>query len=207
LILLVNVPAAAGLAVLAAPVIRLLFQHGQFAASDTVAMAPVLAVYAAGLPFFSFISLALRAFYAKRDTVTPVWAAALSFVVNIGLCFALMRPLSTLGLAIAGNVAIVAQAVFLQVMLTRKMPGMAFRHIGRDLAKITVASALMGAAVWGGWQAWTHCVTSTRWLAVACGLAIVITGGVAIYAALAWFLRVGGREEIRTAILRRFGKA
>jgi putative peptidoglycan lipid II flippase len=206
LILLINVPAAAGLAVLAVPVIRLLFQRGQFAASDTLEMAPVLAAYAAGLPFFSFVTLVLRAFYAKRHMATPVWAALLSFAVNIGLCLALMRPLSTLGLAIAGNVAIVAQAVFLQFMLTRKMPGMAFRHIGRDLAKIVCAAALMGAAVLGGWRAWTYFVTSPRWIALACGLAIMIAGGVALYAALVWMLRVEGREEVRAAILRKFGR-
>jgi len=203
LILLVNVPAAAGLGVLAVPVIRLLFQHGQFAASDTFEMAPVLAVYAAGLPFFSFVNLALRAFYAKRDTLTPVWAALLSFAVNLGLSLALMRSLSTLGLAIAGNIAIVVQAVFLQLKLTRKMPGMAFRRLGRDLFKIICASALMGAAVWCGWRVWTHCVTSPRWYAIACGLAITITGGVAIYAALAWIFRVEGRDEMRAAILKK----
>ena len=207
LILLINMPAAAGLGVLAVPVIRLLFQHGQFAASDTYEMAPVLAVYAAGLPFFSFVNLALRAFYAKRDTITPVWAALLSFAVNLALSLALMRTLSTLGLAIAGNIAIVVQTVFLQRKLTRKMPGMAFHHIGRDLGKIICASALMGAAVWGAWRAWKHYITSTHWLPTAFGLAIMIAAGVAIYAALAWLFRVEGRDEIRATILKKLGKS
>ncbi|MDF9826632.1 putative peptidoglycan lipid II flippase [Ereboglobus sp. PH5-10] len=202
LILLINIPAAAGLGVLALPLIRLLFQRGEFVASDTFAMAPVLAIYAVGLPFFSFVNLVLRAFYARRDTKTPVVAALLSFVVNIVLSLALMGPLSTAGLAIAGNAAIIVQAVFLQVMLTRKAPEMAFIHIGRDLGKIIIASAAMGAAVWGGWRAWTHLATATTFN-TACGLAIMIAAGVALYAALAWVLRIEGRDEARAMILKR----
>mgnify|MGYP003866745175 CR=1 FL=1 len=64
-----------GLVVLAVPIIRLLFQRGAFSADDTALMQPVLAVYAVGLPFFSFVNLVLRAFYAQKDTVTPVRAA------------------------------------------------------------------------------------------------------------------------------------
>ncbi len=205
LILLINIPAAAGLGVLAVPLVRLLFQRGEFVAGDTLAMAPVLAIYAAGLPFFSFVNLVLRAFYARRDTVTPVWAALLSFVVNIVLSLALMGPLSTAGLAIAGNAAIVAQAVFLQARLTRKAPGMAFHHIGRDLAKILVASALMAGAVWLGWAAWSGGMPHTKWHDVA-GLSLLIAAGIAIYAALAWLLRVDGREELRAMLLRKLGR-
>jgi putative peptidoglycan lipid II flippase len=200
LILLINIPAAAGLGVLAVPLIRLLFQRGEFVADDTAAMAPVLAIYAAGLPFFSFVNLVLRAFYAKRDTLTPVWAALLSFVVNLVLSLVLMGPLSTAGLAIAGNVAIIAQAVFLQTRLTQKSRAMAFHYIGCDLAKILAASALMGAAVWFGWATWTRFMPRTNWHDAG-GLALLIAAGIMIYAALAWLLRVGGREELRTAIL------
>ncbi|MCX6943459.1 MAG: murein biosynthesis integral membrane protein MurJ [Opitutales bacterium] len=72
LILVINLPAAAGLALLSEPIVRLLFQHGRFAAADTRAMAPLLALFALGLPFFSVVSLTTRAFYAVKDTVTPV---------------------------------------------------------------------------------------------------------------------------------------
>ena len=202
LVLLANIPAAAGLGVLALPVIRLLFQRGEFAASDTAAMAPVLAIYAAGLPFFAFVNLVLRAFHARRDTVTPMWGALISFAVNIILCLALMRALSTAGLAIAGGVSIVAQAVFLQARLTRKSPGMAFRHIGRDLAKIIAASVVMGGAARAGWAAWSHFLPHTKWLDAA-GLALVIAAGIVIYGALAWLLRVEGREEFRAVLARK----
>lgn len=173
LILIINIPAAVGLALLAMPIIRLLFQRGAFAAMDTLNMTPVLIANALGLPFFSFVNLVLRAFYAQKDTATPVYAAIMSFVINLALSFALMGPLSTVGLAIASNVAIAAQAVYLQWHLARTHPGLAFHHLASDLIKVFVASLLMGAVVGLGWWGWTGVMPLTR-LADAAGLALAI---------------------------------
>ncbi len=202
LILTVNLPAAAGLAALAEPVIRLLFQHGKFGAADTAAMVPVLAVSAAGLPFLAFANLALRAFYAEKDMVTPVRAAVLSFVVNAGLSFALMGVLSTTGLALASTLATVAQAWFLQRALTRKRPELALSHLAGDLVKIVVASVAMGAAVWAGWAGWTRVVVATVW-SDAAGLAVLIAGGAGVYAGLVWALRIEGRAEVLELLRKR----
>ena len=195
LILVINVPAAVGLAVLAEPLVRVLFQRGAFIASDTAGMIPVLAVYALGLPFFSFVNLALKAFYARKDTVTPVRAALFSFVVNLGLSFALMGPLSTVGLAVAGNVAIVAQAWYLQRQLATEHPGLRFTHLARDLMKIVGASLVMGLAVAGGWRLWPHVVAAGK-AADGLGLAVLISAGVMLYAGSLWALRIEGREEL-----------
>jgi putative peptidoglycan lipid II flippase len=202
LILAVNLPAAVGLAVLAEPVIRLLFERGKFGAADTLAMVPVLAVSAAGLPFLAFANLALRAFYAQKDTVTPVRAALLSFAVNIALSFALMGPLSTTGLALASTVATVVQALFLQRRLSQKRPELALAHLGGNLAKVVVASAGMGVLVWAGRIGWMRAVTPTAW-SDAAGLALLVTGGAAVYGGLLWMLRVEERDEILEMIRRK----
>lgn len=203
LILIINIPAAVGLAVLSTPIIRLLFQHGAFKASDTRLMVPILAVFALGLPFFSFVNLVLRAFYAQKDTSTPVRAAFLSFAVNLGLSIGLMGPLSTTGLAIASNVAVVVQAWFLQVKLAKKLPGLAFHHLARDAAKVVLASALMGVFVAGGWWGWHH-VVKQHPSTDAMALAVLITGGAAVYAAAIWILKVEGREDVAAVLRRRF---
>ena len=199
LILAVNLPAAAGLAALAEPVIRILFQRGEFGAADTQAMVPVLAVSAAGLPFLAFANLALRAFYAEKDTATPMRAAVLSFFVNVALSLALMGPLSTMGLALASTVATMVQAWFLQKWLAKRRPELALAHLAGGLAKIVAASALMGGAVWAGWLAWTRAVRTSVWGDVT-GLVLLMAGGVALYAALLWVLRIEEKDEILAMI-------
>lgn len=195
LVLLVNVPAAIGLALLSEPVTRLLFQRGEFTAGDTVLMTPILAVYACGLPFLSFTTVALRGFYALKDTATPVRAAGLSFVVNLVLSLVLMRWLSTVGLALAGNLAVLAQAWYLQRRLAMRLPGLGFGPLLPNLGKIVVASALMGALVWGGMKLTAGLALSlfARDLVVIGGL---IPLAVAVYGALLWLLRIEGREEL-----------
>lgn len=195
LILVINVPAAVGLAVLATPIIRLLFQRGAFDPSDTALMQPVLVVSAAGLPFFSFVNLTLRAFYAQKDTATPVRAAALSFGVNLALTLALMRPLGTVGLAIAGNVAVVVQAWWLQRALAKRHPALGFGHLARDLGKVVLASAVMGAVVAAGWWAWLQ-FQPPRKAADLPGVLLLVTTGIAVYAGAIWALRIEGREDL-----------
>lgn len=195
LVLVINVPAAVGLALLSEPVTRLLFQRGAFTASDTGLMAPILAVYAFGLPFLSFTTVALRGFYALKDTATPVRAAAVSFGVNLVLSLVLMRWLSTVGLALAGNLAVLAQAWYLQVKLTQKQPGLGFAPLLANLGKIIGASALMGVVVWGGAQAVAGLGLAPKVhdIVVIAGLIPIAVG---VYAALLWLLRIEGREEL-----------
>ncbi len=195
LILLINVPAAVGLCVLAEPIVRVILQYGAFGSADTALMTPVLLANAVGLPFLSFASLALRAFYAHKDTRTPVNAALLSLVVNIGLSLALMGPLAEVGLALAGSAAAAAQAAYLQWHLARKQAGLAFGVLAADLVKIIAAAAVMGAAVWGGWQAWSTVLPATK-LTAALGLGIFIAAGAGVYGLLVWLMRVEGRDEL-----------
>jgi putative peptidoglycan lipid II flippase len=195
LVLLVNVPAAVGLALVSEPVIRLLFQRGAFTADDTVHMTPILAVYALGLPFLAYTSVSLRGFYALKDTTTPVRAAAISFVVNIVLSLVLMRWLSTVGLALAGNLAVLAQAWYLQVKLSARLPGLGFAPLLPNLGKIVAASALMGVAVWGGVEA-LALVTLTGKAHDFVVVAGLIPTACAVYGALLWIMKIEGREEL-----------
>jgi putative peptidoglycan lipid II flippase len=206
LILVINIPAAAGLVVLAEPIIRVIFQHGQFDPEATAMMAPVLIANGVGLPFLSFANLALRAFYAQKDTAVPMRAAMLSFVINLVLSLALMGPLSTLGLAIASSVAAVAQAFFLQWHLTRKDGTLAFRGHLRDLVKIAVASAGMTAVVALGWRAWATTVPAAK-VADTFGLLTLVALGAMVYGSFVWMLRIEGREDVAAIWAKLRGRA
>jgi putative peptidoglycan lipid II flippase len=195
LVMIVNVPAAVGLALLSEPITRLLFQRGAFTAMDTAQMTPILAVYALGLPFLSFSTVALRGFYSLKNTSLPVWAAGVSFIVNLVLSLALMDWLSTVGLALASNLAVLAQAIFLQVALARRMPALGFAPLLPNLGKILIATSVMGAAVWGGAK-----LLATVPFGGRIGDVVVVAGLIpaacAVYGALLWLLRIEGREEL-----------
>ena len=201
LILAINIPAAVGMVLFAAPIIRVLFERGAFRAIDTAEMIPVLGIFAIGLPFFAYVSLLLRAFYARKDTRTPVRAALLSFVVNIGLCFALKGIWSTQGLAIASNVAVMVQAWYLQWALTSRRPELAFGPLARDLGKIVVASAGMGIAVALG--SWGLSSAGPGMAMDLLRLVILIPVGAGVFAATVFMLKLEGRQELVDIVRRR----
>lgn len=206
LILVINIPAAIGLTVLAEPVIRLLFERGAFQAEDTVMMVPVLAIFAFGLPFFSFVNLVLRAFYAQKDTTTPVFAALISFVVNVILSIALMRPLGTVGLALASNVAVVVQAWYLQTKLSHSRASLGFSALVPTVVKVLAAAVVMGLLVSAGWHLWAGTAGRGGWRDAG-ALLLLIPVGVALYAGVLWALRIEGRDELKALLLRRFRPA
>lgn len=211
MILLVNLPACFGLAVLAEPITRVIFQHGEFTAANTAMMGPVLAVSALALPFLAFVSLALRAFFANKDTRTPVRAAALSFAVNIAGSLLLMHSLGVTGLALASTLAVIAQAIYLQTHLTRMQQTLSFRPLRSHLLKLTLASAAMAGAVAATRWAWEHGPGIGGWRDAG-GLAACIVIGITVFGAGAWILRVEGRDEavalVRRKLLRgRAGKS
>ncbi len=208
LILIINIPAAVGLALLSEPIVRLLFQRGQFTAGDTQSMAPLLALFAVGMPFFSVVNLTVRAFYAVKDTITPVKVAMIDFAVNVGLSLVLREWFGVIGLVLASTTAIVVQMVLLQRALGRRLPGMTLAPLWPSIVKVLAGSLVMGAVVGGGWhwlREWEAVVSIGRFamheadLIAAFGL---IPLGMAAYAAVLWALRIDGRDEL-VAIVRR----
>ena len=205
LILAVNVPAAAGLAVLAEPIVRVLFQRGAFDDGDTLALGPVLLTYALWLPFLAWTNIVLRAFYAQKDTKTPVRAAVISLVVNIALSLLLMRPFGTVGLAVAGNLATVAQLIYLQFRLRHRNPLLGVAPVLPDLIKVGVATLLMSAVVALVWRAGAGFVARGK-MAEALGLLLTIGVGAAVCGGLLWVMRIQGRDDLVAMLRRRTGR-
>jgi putative peptidoglycan lipid II flippase len=194
LILIINTPAAAGLALLSERIVRLIYQHGNFTADNAEAMATLLMLFVIGLPFFSVVNLTVRAFYAVKDTTTPVKIAAIDFLVNLGLSLALKNWLGAPGLVIASTAAIVVQTLLLQWALVRKLPGLTFAPLWSTVGKVLVATFAMGVLVWlanRGLGA-AHLGRRADWIAVL----VIIPAGIGIYGAALWVLKIEGLEDI-----------
>ena len=102
---LLTLPAAAGLYVLAAPIISLLFERGAFGAADTQMTAAVLQGFCIGLPAFVFIKALQPSFFARRDTRAPLVDGAIGVGVNISLSLAFFDSYGALAIALATSAA------------------------------------------------------------------------------------------------------
>ena len=114
-----------------------------------------------------------------------------------------MKPLGTVGLAAAGNLATVLQLIYLQTRLRRLDGRLGVRPVWADLVKVVIASALMSALVWALWRSGVTWAAQRVW-AEAMLLAGVIGAGAVVCGGVLWFLRIEGREDL-VAMLRRRG--
>src|SRR5215207_545161 len=119
LALLLTLPAAAGLIVLAQPILSVLFERGAFGPTEAAATAAALAAYAAGLPAFVLVKVLAPGFFAHRDTATPVKVAVAAMAANLLLTIVLMQFLAHVGVAIALTASGWLQAAILFVLLRR----------------------------------------------------------------------------------------
>jgi putative peptidoglycan lipid II flippase len=179
----VAVPAAVGLLALGHPIVRLLFQRGQFDAGDAVATTQALAGYAVGLPAFSATRIAAQTFYALGDTRTPVWAGFASVAANVALAVALMWPLKHLGLALASSLSAYVNLLLLLWLLRRRFGRLGGREMIRSLGRVGIAS--------GALLLWCLLIESrlnAGWAGAASTLG-ALAGGALIYAGVAAALR------------------
>jgi putative peptidoglycan lipid II flippase len=150
---LMLIPAAAFLMVLATPVVRLIYQHGEFGPRSTHLVSIALFWFAFSLPFGGLNLLLTRTFFALQRPWIPTGLAAINLVVDIIVSLSLYKPLGIAGLVI-GTFA--ANVVMTGLLLRRLRSGFNRRLEGRQTlmitARITVASILLAAISWAVWS-------------------------------------------------------
>jgi putative peptidoglycan lipid II flippase len=149
LMMMLNVPATAGLVVLAVPIIRVIFERSAFTAADTAATAAALQFYALGLVGYSVVRIASPVFYALGDNRSPVKVSVATVVVNAVLNVVLVRFIGFRGLALGTSIAALFNATLLMVLLRRRLGGLDGRRVASSFLKIAVASIVMAVAVAG----------------------------------------------------------
>jgi putative peptidoglycan lipid II flippase len=146
MILYLSLPAGVLLAVLAEPVVVILFQRGQFDAASTALTADALRFYALGLFASTAIEILSRGYYALRNTRTPVAFAVVGMASNIVLTAALVGPLEVRGVAIALSIAATIEALLLYVFLSRRITGIGPATLVSPALRTGLATALMAVA-------------------------------------------------------------
>ncbi len=144
MMILAMVPSTVGLIVLGQPLIRILFQHGQFTAYGTNLTNLALAFFSLGLVFFAGARIVASAFYAMQDTKTPVKVAIMAMILNALLNIILMRYLQVGGLALATTLASAVNMIVLTYLLRRRLGPLGARRIWQSSEKVILASLVMG---------------------------------------------------------------
>ena len=180
LTLMLALPAALALAILAIPLITTLFHHGAFTASDVMETRKALVAYTVGLTGLILVKVLAPGFYARQNIRTPVKIALISLAVTQGLNLAFIIPLQHAGLALSIGLAACVNAMLLYRGLRRHgiyapQPGWI-----RFLLKITLALAAMGALLWiaaGPTSAWL----SYSFIERLVRLGLLVAAGIAVY--------------------------
>jgi putative peptidoglycan lipid II flippase len=153
-VMLVMTPAAVGLAVLAGPVVDLVFvwKGGKFQAESAVYTTRALFCYAPGLVAFSLAKLMVPAFYAMQDMRTPIrsglWAMGANLVLNLVFIVTWPEGYQHAGLATATVLASLLNAGQLAVALQRRIGSPGWGAIGGAVARMALAAAAMGGVAW-----------------------------------------------------------
>ena len=150
-IFFVMCPTMVILVLLSTPIIRVLFQRGEFTTYSTSITAGALAFYAIGLFSFGGIKILVTAFHALQDTKTPVKIATLCLAINATLNFLLMQPLKVGGIALASAIAGTVDFLILFYIIDRRLGGLNSGLL-KFFAKVILASILTGFFVFWAWH-------------------------------------------------------
>jgi putative peptidoglycan lipid II flippase len=145
--LLLTLPAATALLLAAAPIMRVLFEHGAFTSADTEATAKMLAALALGLPAYVIIKVLHPSFFAREDTKTPMVFAALSMTANVVFAVALFELIGGTGIAVAAMLSGWINVALLVMALGRRGEFALDDAFRRASLGILLATACMGIAV------------------------------------------------------------
>jgi putative peptidoglycan lipid II flippase len=205
--LLLALPAAAALIVLADPICIVMFQYGKFTLADARNAGAVLAAFAAGLPAYVLIRVLVPGYYAREDMAAPVRCAVIAVLANTVLSIAFVWPpfglpsLSFIGIAAATAIAAWINAMLLGLGLWRRKHFHFDEQLKRRLPRLFLATLGMAGALvpLSNWVApWLHTGLFARGQAII----LLVFAGMAVYALLCIALAVTSVSELRQTVRR-----
>jgi putative peptidoglycan lipid II flippase len=198
-VLLLVLPAAAGLAALAQPITAAIFQRGQFDTADTAATARALLLYLPGLPAAALDQMLLFAFYAHKRTLAPNLVQGAAVGIYAATALGLLGAGLGLSALILGNSAQWISHALILLALSRGLVNLRGLRLGEAFWKSTLACLAMGGVAWG-------IVLGMRAIGAGGALAQLLAAGSVsglTYFGLCALLRVEALEFFMAAVRRR----
>lgn len=183
---------------LSKPIIRVLFQRGEFGVYSVDITTLALTFSSLGLFSFGGIKILVTAFHSLQDTKTPVKVAGICLLVNACLNFLLMGPLKIGGIALASSIAGTVDFLILFYVMNKRLGGMADGLL-RYFILVVCASALTGGLVYLGWRYFAIPSEEIK-------LAVVGGIGFLFYGIVGFMLNINQARKIWSFIQNGFGR-
>jgi putative peptidoglycan lipid II flippase len=202
-IFLLLIPAAAATIVLATPITRLIYQHGNFGTSSTDLVSSALFWFAFSLPFSGVNLLLTRTFFSLQKPWITTGIAAINLGVNVGVSVALYKPFGIPGIVIGTAVASAAMTLAQVHFLRRELHGrLDIRRTLIVVAQILVASALLAGVSYGLWYVLDHAL-GVGLIAQLISVGVALVVGAVVYAAVVLAVRIPEAWQIERLVMGR----
>ena len=205
LVMLLTIPSAIGLIILAEPIISLIYQHGRFTAEATRQTAAALRFYALGLAGYSGVKVLAPAFYAINKRNLPMLVSLFSIAMNFGLnwFFRFQLGFGHRGLALSTSFVAITNFLLLYIMMRRYTTHLETAAMLVTLAKLAVAGAALALVCVGTQWIFFQSLQSLRIWQKAIEMIVTVALGCAVFFGAAYVLRVAEVHDVVLLVKRR----
>ena len=183
IVMLFGLPATAGCMLIAEPMIRVLYLHGNFTLHDMSAVTSALIAFGAGLPAFLAVKVFAPGFYANQDTSTPFKIAMVCVVINLVLNLVLMGPFRHVGMAMATSFASWVNLAVMAYILHKRGIFMPDGLLKRRIFRLTLATIAMSIVLYYLSHLLVPWMRGDLTIRIAALVALIGAGGIVFFAA------------------------
>ncbi len=194
-ILLLLVPATAAILVLAEPMTRLVYQRGEFDASQTDLVSTALFWFAFSLPFNGIFLLLTRTFFSLQRPWLPTVISAGNLVITAGAALLLYKEFEIAGIVAATGIATAASVVAQGAILHRHLGRLELGRLLWTTVRIVLASGALAAVSYFTWSALDDALGRGLWAQIA-SLGIALAAGAVVYGVAVLMLRIPEARQI-----------
>jgi putative peptidoglycan lipid II flippase len=205
LVMVLTIPSAIGLIILAQPIISVIYEHGRFTAEATRQTASALGFYAIGLAGYAAVKVLAPAFYAIDKRYLPMLVSIFSILMNFALnwLFTFHLGLRHRGLALSTSLVAITNFLILYVMMRHYAGRLETGAMLKTLGKLLVAGAVLAGICWLGLYVFFSAGPISE-LKKILGLTLIIGTGAAVFFLTALALGVSEVSEVVGLLRRRF---
>ncbi len=191
--LFMAIPCAAGIYVLAQPIVHTLFEHGKFSSHDSEMTSAIIRVYGIGVIFATGIRVLAPSFYAMKNTWAPALAAAMALVCHLFIAYFLTRMFGVVGLAASSVISMTINFLVLVILYQRIITSLGLARLFTTLFKILLASLALGFFAQS--HVYFENLFSDDYGGRAISLVLVVLISASVYLGVAWLLNISELTE------------